>query len=128
MTAVTRSIAPLPSGGAATVRAAASDAEREAAIAAWLRSPAAGTAARRAVLVEGWLFDRSGPQGVPLVGLGAGCPCCSGAAALRVTLTRTLRALRPEAVLLLVSSAEHLPRLRQLLEGGSLGVRFDMQA
>jgi hypothetical protein len=36
--------------------------------------------------------------------------------------------LRPEAVLLLVSSAEHLPRLRQLLEGGSLGVRFDMQA
>jgi hypothetical protein len=128
MTAVTRSIAPLPNGGAATVRAAASDAEREAAIAAWLRSPAAGTAARRAVLVEGWLFDRSGPQGVPLVGLGAGCPCCSGAAALRVTLTRTLRALRPEAVLLLVSSAEHLPRLRQLLEGGSLGVRFDMQA
>lgn len=113
---------------ALTLRAAATETERQSAIADWLRSSAAGGSGRRAVLVEGALFDRRGPQGVPLVGLGAGCPCCSGSVALRVTLARTLRALRPEAVLLLVAGAGHLPRLRQLLEGGALGVNFDLEA
>jgi hypothetical protein len=30
-------------------------------------------------------------------------------------------------VLLLVATAEHLPRLRRLLESGELGVRFEME-
>ena len=112
-----------------SLRVAASEAEREAAIGEWLRLPHAAVApGRRAILAEGALFDRSGPPGVPLVGLGAGCPCCIGSVALRVTLARTLRAFRPDSVLLLLKSAEHLPRLRRLLEGGEMGVRFELDA
>jgi hypothetical protein len=111
----------------ASLHVAASEAARDAAIGRWLQSTA-GTTGRRAVLVQGALLDRRGPQGVPLVGLGAGCPCCTGLVALRVALGRTLRALQPEAVLLLVGAAEHLPRLRQLLEGGELGVHFELEA
>ena len=111
---------------AVSLRAAATEAERDAAIADWLRSPAA--AGRRAVLVEGALFDRNGPQGVPLVGLGAGCPCCTGSVTLRVALGRTLRGIRPEAVLLLVAAARHLPRLRRMLQDSTLGVQFDVEA
>lgn len=121
--------APPPARVSATVRAAANEADREAAIAAWLRSPAAAAAAgRRAVLVEGALFDRIGPQGLPLVGLGAGCPCCTGSVSLRVALGRTLRRIRPEAVLLLSASADHLPRLRRMLEDSAFGVHFDLEA
>jgi len=108
-----------------SLRVAATEAERDAAVDAWLQSVAT---LRRAVLVEGALFDRAGPQGVPLVGLAAGCPCCTGAVALRVALARTLRRTRPQAVLLLLTSAEHLPRLRRTLDGGELGVRFEVQA
>ena len=113
----------------ACLRAAATEAERQAAITAWLRSPAAaGASGRRAVLVEGALLDRSGPQDVPLIGLGAGCPCCTGSVSLRVALGRTLRRVRPEAVLLLLATAEHMPRLRRILEDGALGVHFDLEA
>ena len=111
----------------ATLRVVATEDERDAAVRAWLGSPAARASGRRAVLVEGALFDRAGPQGVPLVGLGAGCPCCTGSVALRVVLGRTLRAARPEAVLLLLRTAEHLPRLRRLLGGGELGLRFETE-
>jgi len=112
----------------ATVVVAATEAERNAAIAAWLQSPPTAAApARRAIIAEGVLFDRTGPQGVPLVGLAAGCPCCTGAVALRVTLGRTLRRARPDAVLLLLASAEHLPRLRRMLEQGELGAPFEVQ-
>ena len=117
-----------PARVSVALRVAATEDERDAAVRAWLDSPAARASARRAVLVEGALFDRAGPQGVPLVGLGAGCPCCTGSVALRVALGRTLRAARPEAVLLLLRTAEHLPRLRRLLEGGELGVRFETEA
>lgn len=110
------------------LRVAATDAEREAAISEWLQLPGGpADAARRAILAEGVLFDRAGPQGVPLVGLAAGCPCCIGSVALRVALGRTLRAVRPQAVLLLLATAEHLPRLRRLLAGGELGVRFELE-
>jgi len=113
---------------AVSLRVASTEAERDAAVDAWLRSTPADAAQPRAVLIEGALFDRSGPQGVPLVGLAASCPCCTGAVALRVVLGRTLRRIRPAAVLLLVGSAEHLPRLRRMLEGEGLGVRFEVQA
>jgi hypothetical protein len=111
-----------------SLRVAATEAERDAAVDAWLRSAPAAAAQTRAILVEGALFDRAGPQGVPLVGLAGGCPCCTGAVALRVALARTLRRIRPQAVLLLVTSAEHLPRLRRTLEGGELGVHLQVQA
>ena len=78
------------------------------------------------ILVEGSLFDRAGPQGVPLIGLTGGCPCCAGMVPLRVALGRTLRSTRPESLLLLVTRAEHLPRLRRMLEDGELGVQFEV--
>ena len=119
---------PLPPAVRVTLRVAAGDAEREAAIEEWLRStaPRAGPP-RRVAIAEGLLFDRLGPQGVPLIGLTAGCPCCTGRVALRVALGRTLRSHRPDAVLLLTTHAEHLPRLRQLLLQGELGVRFEVE-
>jgi hypothetical protein len=111
-----------------SLRVAATETERAAAIGAWLQPPHASAASgRRAILAEGVLFDRTGPEGVPLVGLAAGCPCCMGLVALRVALGRTLRSIRPAAVLLVVATAEHLPRLRRLLESGELGVRFEME-
>ena len=45
---------------------------------------------------------------------------------LRVTLTRLLRQSRPCALLVLLASPEHLPRLRQQVEAGSFGpLRLD---
>jgi hypothetical protein len=112
-----------------SLRVAATDAERDAAIREWLQAPRADTPPdRRAILAEGVLFDRIGPQGVPLVGLAAGCPCCTGAVALRVILARTLRTSRAQAVLLVLAGTEHLPRLRRVLEGGEMGVRFELEA
>lgn len=109
----------------ATLQTAATDAERAAAIDAWLRQSDT-THGRRLVLAEGLLFDRCGPQGVPIVGLAAGCPCCTGSLALRVTLARAIRRVRPKSLLLLVASAEHLPSLRRVLADGELGVRFEV--
>ena len=109
-----------------SLRVAATETERAAAIGAWLQATTAAPD-RRSIIAEGVLFDRTGPEGVPLVGLAAGCPCCMGLVALRVALGRTLRSIRPEAVLLVVATAEHLPRLRRLLESGELGVRFEME-
>jgi hypothetical protein len=37
-----------------------------------------------------------------------------------------VRALRPEVVLLVLASGEHLARVRALLADGSLGVRFEL--
>jgi hypothetical protein len=121
----------MTAGGAAvrvTLSRAANAAEREAAIEAWLRSSApAASGGGRVVIAEGALFERCGPQDVPLVGLAPGCPCCAGVLALRVTLARTLRKYRPAALLLLAVSEEHLPRLRQLLQDGELGVRLQVE-
>lgn len=121
-----RQAVPLTAVLRAQVRAAATAAERESAIDAWLRETAAQSGPR-VVLVEGQVLAGEGPGGVPLVGLGAGCPCCTGLVSLRVVLGRTLRAMRPDAVLLLAASAEHLPRLRRLLESGELGAPFEIE-
>lgn len=115
-------------GVSATLRVAATEAEREAAIDAWLQAPRVAAApGGRVIIAEGVLFDRAGPQGVPIVGLAAGCPCCTGSVALRVALGRTLRSKRPEAVLLLLQTMEHLPRLHRMLEHGELGVCFEVE-
>ena len=110
----------------ASLRLAAGDTDRDAAIMAWLAAAGAKPPTRPVVIAEGLLFDREGPGGVPLIGLAAGCPCCTGLVTLRVVLGRTLRRLRPDAILLLTTQAGHLPRLRQLLEGGELGLRFEV--
>jgi hypothetical protein len=110
------------------VRVAATGAERDAAIDAWLRAAAAATSSSpRAIIAEGVLFERTTVHGVPIVGLTAGCPCCTGSAALRATLARTLRKTRAETLLLLMATADHVPLLRRLLESGDMGVRFEVE-
>ena len=49
-----------------------------------------------------------------------------GQVPLRVALVRSVRALHPEHVLLLLASGAHLDRVRALLADGSLGVRFEL--
>jgi hypothetical protein len=90
----------------------------------WLaRSPAG----RRAVIAESGFVPLEAPDGVPLARLAPGCVCCVGQVPLRVTLTRTVRTHRPDDMLLLLATADHLPRVRALLADGSLGVRFDVR-
>jgi hypothetical protein len=90
----------------------------------WLAQAFSG---RRAVIAESGFVPLEAPDDVPLACLAPGCVCCIGQVPLRVTLTRTLRAQRPDELLLLLASAEHLPRVRALLADGSLGVRFDVR-
>ena len=94
------------------------------AVDAWL---AATSGSRRAVLIEGAFSALDVPPGVPVTRLGAGCVCCMGQVPLRVGLTRMVRALRPDVVLLVLASGEHLARVRALLADGSLGVRFELE-
>jgi hypothetical protein len=82
---------------------------------------------RRAILIEGAFSMLDVPTGVPVTRMGAGCVCCMGQVPLRVGLTRMVRALRPDVVLLVLASGEHLARVRALLADGSLGVRFELE-
>lgn len=83
----------------------------------WLKT----APAPRAVVAEGAFSALAAPPEVRIGRLAAGCLCCVGLTPLRVTITRTLRAVRPRALLLLVAADEHLPRLRALLASGELG-------
>lgn len=98
--------------------------DAQGAVDAWL---AATSGSRRAVLIEGVFSALDVPPGVPVTRLGAGCVCCMGQVPLRVGLTRMVRALRPDMVLLVLASGEHLARVRALLADGSLGVRFELE-
>lgn len=110
----------------ASVRIAATAAQREGAITAWRRDAAPTDGPKgRLVIAEGALVKRSGPRGVPIVGLAAGCVCCVGWVSRRVALTGALRAYRPHELLLLVMSETHLPRLRDVLANGGFGITFD---
>lgn len=95
--------------------------DQQAELDAWLAQPSGN---RRAVIAESGFGPLEAPEGVPLARLAPGCVCCVGQVPLRVTLTRTVRAHRPDAILLLLASAQHLARVRALLADGSLGVRF----
>jgi CO dehydrogenase nickel-insertion accessory protein CooC1 len=90
---------------------------------AWL---AETSGVRRAILIEGAFSALDVLAGVPVTRLGAGCVCCMGQVPLRVGLTRLVRAQRPDVVLLVLASGEHLARVRALLADGSLGVRFEV--
>lgn len=111
-----------------TVQAAAGARRQQQALHDWLdarRRAADGRAC--AVIAEGASFALQAPPQVPLVRLAAGCVCCVGQTPLRVALLRLLRAHRPQAVLLLLSGAEHRERVRELLEQGKLGGVFDVR-
>ena len=107
----------------AVIRVAAPG-DQQARLDEWLAQPARG---RRAALAECGFVPLKAPDDVPLARLAPGCVCCVGQVPLRVALTRTVRAHRPDDVLLLLATAEHLPRARALLADGSLGVRFEME-
>jgi hypothetical protein len=95
-----------------TLRIAAGAAARQAVLSEWL---AAGDAQQRAaVIAAGALAAPSAPAGVPVASV-AGCPCCIGQVALRVTLTRLLRAHRLTRLLLLLGAADHAQRVRRML-------------
>lgn len=107
----------------AAVRVAA-PAEQQAQLDRWLAvAPAGG----RAVVAESGFVPLVAPEDVPLAHLAPGCVCCVGQVPLRVTLGRLVRAHRPQHILLLLATAEHLPRVRALLADGSLGVRFELE-
>jgi len=93
------------------------------AVEAWLATSPPG---RRAIVVEGAFSVLEVPADVPLTRLGAGCVCCLGQVPLRVALTRMVRSVRPDAVLLVLWHGDHLERVRALLADGSLGVRFEL--
>jgi len=100
---------------------AVNDGEVQRAVDAWL---AATLLERRAVIVENPFAEVQLPDDVPLTRLGGACPCCLGQLPLRVAIVRLVRSQRPDAVLLLLTGAEHADRVRALLADGSLGVRF----
>jgi G3E family GTPase len=97
--------------------------DRQAAVDRWVASHPEG---RRAILTEGF-GSFTAPDGIAVAGLGGGCVCCVGQVLLRVTLTRLMRAERPEHLLLLLSDDQHLPRIQSLLTDGSLGVRLELE-
>ena len=96
---------------------------------AWLQARQAGDAdATLAVVAEGAFFELHVPPQVALERLAAGCVCCIGLLPLRVTLTRLLRARRPNSLLLLLADAAHLERVRTLVASGKLGVSLEQAA
>jgi hypothetical protein len=107
----------------ASIRQAA-PADQQAVLNEWLALHSNG---KRAVVAESGFVPLEAPADVTLARLAPGCVCCVGQVPLRVTLVRTVRAQRPDDVLLLVANGEHLPRVRALLADGSLGVRFEVE-
>ena len=91
---------------------------------AWLADHAQGA---RAIVAEGVFTAIEVPPSVAVARIAAGCVCCLGRTPLRVTLLRTLRASRADQLLLVLSSADHLDRVRALLTDGSMGVRFALE-
>ena len=91
---------------------------------AWLTQHPTGV---RTIIVEGALAAIDAPDDVAITRLAGGCVCCLGQVPLRVALVRSVRALHPEHVLLLLASGAHLDRIRALLSDGSLGVSFELE-
>jgi G3E family GTPase len=97
--------------------------QRQAAVDQWLSAHPSGV---RAVVAEGAFEPLAVPENVLISQLTAGCVCCVGQVPLRVALVRMLRSARPRNLLLVVSGATHLERLRALLADGSLGVKLEV--
>jgi hypothetical protein len=108
------------------LRVARGQVEQQATIDRWLgERQITGTSANLAIVAQGAFFELVVPPEVPLQRLAAGCVCCVGLLPLQVTLTRLLRAHRPRSLLLLVSDAAHLDRVRTLVASGKLGVLLE---
>lgn len=107
-----------------TLRAAAGAGARQRAFAEW-RAGCPAAPHDSAVLVEG-LFAALDTGAIELRHLGAGCPCCTASAPLRVALTRLLRERRPRAVLLLVAADSHPDRIGRMLMDGRWGVPIEL--
>lgn len=105
-----------------TLQVARGQAAQQQALDAW-SATAAGT---RAVIAEGAFFELQAPAGVTVERLAAGCVCCVGLVPMRVTLTRLLRNVRPDRILLLAGDDAHLARLRNLATSGALGVAMEI--
>lgn len=88
-------------------------AEREAAIAANIRTPS-----ETAVILEGLpvgrIEDTVGPLQMPVHHIAPACPCCTGSLTFRVTLDRVLRR-KPARLFLGIASAAHLETIRDML-------------
>lgn len=54
----------------------------------------------------------------------SGCVCCVGQLALQVTLGRVIRHEKPQRIVLYLSQAEHLERLKEQLSTGPLAQRL----
>jgi hypothetical protein len=104
-----------------TIQAERGAAAQQAALRDWLATQADLSYQDReqpvaAVIAEGVFTALSAPAGVVIEQIAAGCVCCVGQIALRVTLTRVLRKHRPTTLLLLLASGEHIDRVRRMLQ------------
>lgn len=101
-----------------TIRAAVGQAAQQVALRDWLFTLAdvrCDGNDRKAVIVEGAFAVPTAPAGVIVERIGAGCVCCIGQTVLSVTLTRLLRAHHPAQLLLLLTSDQHIDRVRRML-------------
>ena len=84
----------------------------------WLGAAADG---RRAILIESAFVPAQAPSDVRIARFAAGCVCCLGQVVFRVRLAQLLRQARPQQLLLLLASTEHLDRIGAQLRSGALG-------
>jgi hypothetical protein len=104
-----------------TIRVARDASTQQAVLGNWLSTQLDGRSPQKdavAVIAEGAFSALAAPDGVIVNRIAAGCVCCIGQIALRVTLTRLLRAHRPARLLLLLTSGEHIDRVRKMLGDG----------
>jgi hypothetical protein len=105
------------------IEAVADPAGAQALIEHWVRSL---DGARAAVLYPaGWPQPKL-PASVEAVPLWPGCPCCTSALALRVTLVRVVHRLKPTQVLLLLTQTDHVSRLGRQIQSGELGAGLQL--
>jgi G3E family GTPase len=110
-----------------TLQVAAGAQRQQQALRQWLDARQRAADGRTcAVIAEGAFFALQAPEQVPVVRLAPGCVCCVGQTPLRVALLRLLRERRPQSVLLLLSTAGHRGRVRDMLARGALGEVFDL--
>jgi hypothetical protein len=108
-----------------TLRAARGHAAQQAALDSWLDARRArGDERAAAVIAEGALLPLTAPPDIAVENIAAGCVCCVGYTVLRVALTRVVRRVRPEVLLLIIADDEHVQRVRTLLSSASWGVTF----
>ena len=97
--------------------------QQQQAIDDWLGKRSDGS---RAAIVEAGVLPLAVPDDVQLIRLFAGCVCCIGQVALRVSLLKLLRVNPPRDLLLVIADDAHIERVRALVSDGSLGRRLEL--